>query len=384
MNKENIFDKILVEPADIDLSFSPLRKTLKNCTYVMGAFNPGMSVLPDGNIILMVRIAEALKTPVQSSKMQCIRWDINKDYVVDTYDIKDIDSGDPRSFTLKNEQYEPVLALTSISWLLPVELSANGKKILKIHYDKIISPSKSYQEYGIEDARISLINGKYYMTTCSVSSERQCTVLYTSVNGLDYTLEGIILDHQNKDMLLFEGLVNNKFYALTRPLGQVYFATHQLSKYKPGTSIHLAESIDSLHWKPSDNTFIRIPKKQKKLIKIGGGSPPILTENGWLILFHGVEQFGNVGCYKTFWALADKNDPSKILHLEIKKPLLESRPELTRNLKESIYLENIVFTTGIVDFDPYYILASGELDLCTRITHIPKSRFLINQFGYRQ
>ena len=46
--------------------------------------------------------------------------------------------------------------------------------------------------------------------------------LYTSENGLDWTLEGIVLDHQNKDMLIFEGKIGGRFMALTRPAGEVY------------------------------------------------------------------------------------------------------------------------------------------------------------------
>ena len=43
--------------------------------------------------------------------------------------------------------------------------------------------SKGYQEYGIEDARVSFIQGKYYMTTCSVSSERHSRPL-CSADGM--------------------------------------------------------------------------------------------------------------------------------------------------------------------------------------------------------
>ena len=75
-----------------------------------------------------------------------------------------------------------------------------------MHYDRAIEPAAPYQDYGVEDARISRIGDRWYMTTCSVSAERHCTTLHVSDNGLDYTLEGIVLDHQNKDMLLFEGL----------------------------------------------------------------------------------------------------------------------------------------------------------------------------------
>ena len=46
------------------------------------------------------------------------------------------------------------------------------------------------------------------MTTCSVSAERHSTTLYRSDNGLDWRFADMVLDHQNKDMLIFEGLVD--------------------------------------------------------------------------------------------------------------------------------------------------------------------------------
>ena len=375
--KKFSFDKIIISPEDIDLSYSPLRG-LKMDTYVLGAFNPGMTKLPNGNILLMVRIAEALKNPIEQGKIKAIRWDKNNTYVLDSYNLEQVDISDPRSIRLTQYAPHDVIAITSLSWLLPVELNTDGSEVINIHYDKIISPEKTYQEYGIEDARISSINGKYYMTSCSVSSERHSTTLYSSVDGLNYHLEGIILDHQNKDMLLFEGKINEKYYALTRPLGSLYFATPPDSKFSPGPSINLAQSPDLLHWKPLDEPFIRPLKEDgNTVLKLGGGTQPILTEKGWLVLFHGVEKNDKVGIYRSYWAILDKDKPENIIHLEMKTPLLEANPSLTEKFKDIIYIEDVVFTTGIVEMDDYYMIASGELDLCSRITRIPKSVFNI-------
>lgn len=364
-------DILVFKPEDIDLGFSPLRKDVDVPTFVLGAFNPGLTRLPNGNLLLMVRVAEALKEPIFNGKIHTIRWSANG-YKLDGYDLKDVDTDDPRKFLIKSDLPAPILALTSISWLLPVELSADGLKLVKIHYNKIISPHRSSEEYGIEDARISLIDEKYYMTTCTVSAERHATSLYSSEDGLNYKFEGIILDHQNKDMLLFEGKVGDKYFALTRPLGSLYFQTAKDSKYLPGPTINLASSPDLLHWKPADEPLIRPKKGNLNINRIGGGTPPILTDKGWLMLYHAVEASGKVGIYRTYWALLDKNDPSKIIHIEEENPLLEANPSLTENLIESIYLKDVVFTTGIVDAGDYYIVASGELDLACRITHFPK------------
>lgn len=367
-------DHLIFSPADVDLSQSPLRNGLKEDTYTLGTFNPGLCRLPNGNLLMMVRVAEALSNAVYNEEVHCIRWEKEKNYLTDAWPLAQADMKDPRSFVLNSYGF-PVCAVTSLSWLLPVELNGDGSAINNIHYDKIISPQYTSQEYGIEDARISFIDGRYYMTTCCVSSERHSTILYVSGDGLNYDCLGIVLDHQNKDMLLFEGKINNVYHALTRPLGTCYFASPPSSLYHPGASIQMASSPDLLHWKPYDTAFLRARRSSLSNVKIGGGTPPVLTSDGWLMLFHGVENKGEVGIYRTFWALLDKDDPLKILHLEDSAPLLEANTTLTKSISLQIYLKDVVFTTGIAVHDDDFIIASGELDLACRITRIAKKHF---------
>jgi len=369
-------DCLIFTPDEVDLSFSPLRRNLSEKTYVLGAFNPALCRLPSGNLLMMVRVAEALSNPVIDDKVYTIRWDAEKNYLAEAWPLADVDMKDPRKFRINAYNF-PVFALTSISWLLPVELNKDGSEIDRVHYDKIISPQFTAQEYGIEDPRISFIDGRYYMTTCCVSSERHSTILYVSEDGLNYRCLGIVLDHQNKDMLLFEGKINETYYALTRPLGECYFASSPASLYHPGAAIHLAASPDLLHWKPENKPFLRARRSSPSNMKIGGGTPPVRTSEGWLILYHGVENKGEVGIYRTFWALLDKDEPIKILHLEDTNPLLEANAVLTQNIRHQAYLDNIVFTTGIADHGDEFIIASGELDLACRITSISKKQFII-------
>ena len=368
-------DCLIFSPGDVDLSRSPLRNGLnEDTTCVLGAFNPGLCRLPNGNLLLMVRVAEALKQPILNDEAHCIRWDRQGVYVTDAWPFSDVSMDDPRKFKI-NAYGFPVYALTSLSWLLPVELNNDGSAVITIHYDKIISPQFTSQEYGIEDPRISFIGNRYYMTVCCVSSERHSTMLYVSDDGLHYTSLGVVLDHQNKDMLLFEGKISHKYYALTRPMGECYFASSPSSLYHPGAMVHMATSPDLLHWKPCDSAFLRARRSSTSNVKIGGGTPPILTDDGWLMLYHGVENKTDVGIYRTFWAILDKDDPLKILHLEDMVPLLEAKPDLTKNISDQVYLDDVVFTTGIATFNEDYIIASGELDLACRITRISKSYF---------
>ncbi|XHS01066.1 hypothetical protein ACFB49_26680 [Sphingomonas sp. DBB INV C78] len=108
---------------------------------------------------------------------------------------------------------------------------------------------------------------------------------------------------------------------------------------------------------------------------MGGGTPPILTDDGWLTLWHGVEPKEIVGIYRTYWSLLDAHDPSIVVRTD-HEPLLEAKPELTRPIEHQLYVRDVVFTTSIADGGDHYVVASGEADLACRITHITKARFV--------
>ena len=369
-----MFDQLVFNPADIDLSRSPLAGKVGAETYVLGAFNPGMTRLANGNLLLMVRVAEALREPIKGGNVHAIRWQDGA-YLLDAWPLQMVDTKDPRKFLIPGGGWK-VMALTSLSWLLPVELDAEGRSVVAVHYDKAIAPRTSYQCYGVEDARISKVGDRYLMTTCSVSPERHSTTLYSSADALDWQLEGIVLDHQNKDMLIFEGLINGQYWAQTRPLGDLYFAYPPGSEWRAGPSINLSRSPDALHWKPHDKPGIRPHAATVSTARMGGGAPPILTDRGWLTLWHGVEPSGVVGIYRTYWSILDKDDPSITVATQ-HTALLEPKPELTEPLKDQMYLDNVVFTTGIADAGDFYVVASGEADLACRITHVAKGVFAV-------
>ncbi|KQU55867.1 glycosidase [Sphingomonas sp. Leaf339] len=366
------FDQLVFTPRDLDLARSPLAGKVAAETYILGTFNPGLTRLANGNLLMMVRVAEALRRPIVDGHVHAIRWAADG-YHLDPWPLQLVDTADPRKFMMRGGGWK-VMALTSLSWLLPVELTADGTAVVAVHYDRAIVPAADYQCYGVEDARISRVGDRYLMTTCSVSPERHSTTLYSSPDAIEWTLEGIVLDHQNKDMLIFEGQIAGKYWAQTRPLGDLYFAYPPDSPWRAGPSINLASSPDALHWKPHDRPGIRPHAGTVSTARMGGGTPPILTVDGWLTLWHGVEPSGVVGIYRTYWSILDRNDPSVTIRTQ-HAPLLEPAPHLIEPLKDLVYLDNVVFTTGIVEAGDHYIVASGEADLACRITHIGTDAF---------
>jgi predicted GH43/DUF377 family glycosyl hydrolase len=376
MSMTPLADHLMFTPLDVDLARSPLAGRLDAETFVLGAFNPGLTRLPSGNLLMMVRVAEALREPVTDGAVRAIRWQ-SGGYHLDAWPLEGADISDPRKFTLPGHRWR-TMALTSLSWLLPVELAPDGTSLAAIHYDRAITPQADHQCYGIEDARISRVDGRYYMTTCSVSPERHSTTLYVSDDAVDWRYEGIVLDHQNKDMLIFEGKPGGKFWAQTRPLGDLYFAYPPGSPWAPGPSINLATSPDALHWKPFDRPGLRPAAHSPASARMGGGTPPVLTPEGWLCLWHGVEPNDGVGAYRTYWALLDRDDPSTVLHRSDPAAVLSANPALTAPIDRLMYLRDVIFTTGIAEDGDDWIVASGEADLACRITRLPKAAFRLS------
>ena len=67
-------DRLVFTPDDVDLARSPLRGAFDAGTYVLGAFNPGMTRLANGNLLVIVRVAEALRKPMHDGHIHAIRW----------------------------------------------------------------------------------------------------------------------------------------------------------------------------------------------------------------------------------------------------------------------------------------------------------------------
>jgi predicted GH43/DUF377 family glycosyl hydrolase len=93
---------------------------------------------------------------------------------------------------------------------------------------------------------------------------------------------------------------------------------------------------------------------------IGSGCPPIETENGWLLIYHGVEETDKGLVYSACAALLDLNDPSKEL-ARLPKALFS--PEYEWELQGEV--NNVVFPTGTALFGNTLFIYYGAAD-----THI--------------
>ncbi len=366
-------DHLILTPDDIDLARSPLAGRAPCETVIRGVFNPGLTRLDSGRLLLMARVAEAAVRPVHDGGYRALRW-TEAGYAADPWPIGQIDTSDPRSLLIAAGAVRMTVP-TSLSWLLPVELDADGRRVEAIHYDRAIAPAAAFQSYGIEDPRIVRIDGGWWMTACAMSPERISTILYRSDDGIDWRFADMLLDHHNRDMALFEGRIDGCFWAQTRPVGEQYIAYPATSEWRAGPAINLATSPDGLHWKPHIAPGIRPHSATASTARMGAGAPPIRVDDGWLSLWHGVEPHGATGRCRTYWSLLDGADPVRVVRTA-HPPLLSARPALTEAVPAMrLTAPGVVFTTGAVDGGDHLIVASGEADFGCRITHIPRSAF---------
>ena len=88
--------------------------------------------------------------------------------------------------------------------------------------------------------------------------------------------------------------------------------------------------------------------------KIGGSTPPLKTDKGWLVLYHGVEN-GGCGYYRVGAMMLDLNDPTKVLG-RTKDWILE--PEFSYEIDG--FYKGCVFPTGnVIVGDTLYVYYGG-------------------------
>ncbi len=253
----------------------------------------------------------------------------------------------------------------------------------------IMVPEFDYEKHGVEDPRIVFLDGVYYMFYTAHDGKNAIVAYAMSKNLKKWEKKGIITPRitydeaedyfpesklkdryfffesfykceHGKDVLLWEKdafifpkKFNGKFALIHRILPEIqviYFKDFkELTKeYWKDYLKHLGNYIvlGSKYWYESRN--------------IGGGCPPIETKNGWLLIYHAVEDTNKGIVYHAGAALLDKKNPCKVIG-HFKNPLFspEKKWEKEGNTK------NVVFPTGAAVFGKRLYIYYGVAD--TRI-----------------
>ena len=172
---------------------------------VIGVFNAGVTHLED-EIILLLRVAERPINTNPDVVLTAIYNDAENRLVVTEFPRNNpqIDFSDPRLIIKSGLTY-----LTSISHLR-LARSKDGIKF-EIEDAPAITPANAYETFGLEDPRISLIDGIYYITYIAVSPFGVTTCLISTKDFNFFQRHGVIFCPENKDAVLFPIKVDDKY-----------------------------------------------------------------------------------------------------------------------------------------------------------------------------
>jgi beta-1,2-mannobiose phosphorylase / 1,2-beta-oligomannan phosphorylase len=310
--------------------------------------NPGVFVY-EKKVWLLIRVAES---PAQKEGVLSIPI-YNEFGEIEILHFEkadpDLDLTDPRVINYKGRDY-----LTTLSHLR-LMCSDNGLNFYEPEGYKPIYGRNSLESYGIEDCRVTELNGLYNLTYTMVSTYGVGVGLMQTRDWKHFDHRGMIFPPHNKDCAIFEERIRDHYYALHRP------SSPQLG----GNYIWLAQSPDLVHW-GNHKCIATTRQGMWDSARIGAGAAPIRTPKGWLMIYHGANADHR---YCLGAILLDLLDPWKVL-ARSHQPLMEP----SEDYELTGFFGNVVFTNGhIVKGDKVrmYYGASDEV-ICAAEVSIEK------------
>ena len=206
----------------------------------------------------------------------------------------------------------------------------------KVGAEPFLTPSSDsvfdeYEEYGVEDVRISRIDDEFLLTYSAYSRHGVRIGLARTRDFVTVERISLITQSDLRNVVIFPEKINNQYVRLDRPHSEI-------SKW----SIWISYSPDLIHWGNS-KVIIKPETYHWDEMKIGPGATPIKTDKGWLNIYHGVFNTMAGAVYRLGVALHDLDDPSIIIGVADEWILQPEDPwEITG------YVSNVVFTCGAV------------------------------------
>ena len=172
------------------------------------------------------------------------------------------------------------------------------------------------------------------------------------------------MDIDDRNVILFPEKLEGKYAVLRRPSG---FVTTN-AQHETHPAIQISYSEDLIHW--SEPKVVIKPELEWENNRIGGSTPPIKTEQGWLVLYHGVEtQDASVRrvCYRMSAMMLDLYDPTKVI---ARCPTFIMEPEAYYE-KVGLYIPNVIFPTASPVVDGVVHIYYGCCDTSIGLATVP-------------
>lgn len=193
---------------------------------------------------------------------------------------------------------------------------------------------------GCEDPRLTKIGKTIYMLYTAYDGTHVPRVAMTSISVGDFQKQNwnwtkpVLISPPNvddKDAAIFPKKIKGK-YAILHRIGLSIWIDFV-------DELLFGDASPTKHW--LDGKILMSPRQgERDSKKIGIAGPPIETEEGWLLIYHGVSKKAD-NHYHLRAALLDPRDPTKVI-VRTKDPILE----IDASYEKFGIVPNVVFSCG--------------------------------------
>ncbi|MEO8620400.1 MAG: hypothetical protein ABI625_04990 [bacterium] len=256
---------------------------------------------------------------------------------------------------------------------LAMALSSSGLAIDEIWPGPAIAREASYEEWGVEDARITYLadEARYAITYTGYSAIGPRVCLITTDDLLDpsrYQRHGPRIAGENKNCVIFPRRIGGRYVILHRPMPNI-----------------VCVRVDALEdeW-PAHGVEVLGPRANSwRSSRVGAGAPPLETRLGWLLPFHGATTIEEGNVYSMGWLLLARDNPETVLYVSDHPALTPEAPyEIDAGPIPQVDMANfktgvrVVFPQGLVERGDDLVVYYGAADVSVAAATVNRKALL--------
>jgi predicted GH43/DUF377 family glycosyl hydrolase len=256
---------------------------------------------------------------------------------------------------------------------LALALSSDGRRIDEVRHRPAVRREAPYEEWGVEDPRITYLEdeGRYAITYTghSPAGPRVCLITTDDLLAPErYRRHGPRIAGDNKNCVVFPARVGGQYVILHRPMPRI---------------VCVRVSSLEAEW-PTDGVPLLGPRPGTwRSARVGAGAPPIRTELGWLLPFHGATRIEEGNVYSMGWCVLDADRPETVRYVSDAPALVPEAPyEIELGAIPQVDPANfrtgvrVVFPQGLVERGDDLLLYYGAADVYVAAARVGKQALI--------
>ena len=242
--------------------------------------------------------------------------------------------------------------------------TSNGTEVSIRSSNPVLEPTAEWEEFGCEDPRITPIDGTFFVTYTAYSRRGPRIALAETKDFMNFHKYGLVgPDRNDKDCVIFPERINGRVAMLHRIQSEV-----QIAYFNSFEALRESREFWNGYLRHYRDYEVIKPLFSWERRKVGSGPPPIKTDRGWLLIYHGVSIDRT---YRAGAILLDLDEPSKVL-ARTRQPILEPEMEFEKHGT----VPNVIFPDGAVVLRGELLAYYGGADRVCCVASAPLDEFL--------